>query len=270
MTVHRNYIVAVFCAFLVAGPLAVQAQQTKKPDMVVVDSLFVNEVWWLGGRIYGTVMQQFGRLTMSYAGSTAPGATGLKAAMDGGSGYGGGFQAVVEYRAPDRPWTFVGGIGGEYRYATAESSTLVSEGIYAFNARYEGVSSVLYIVPAFEARLRLSKVGAYAMVGVQVDVPVLGEESALWQHEEANTPRPNGEPGFPNTSIKFRSSIEYSTRVGLQLGVGHDFMVGLFGYRKQLITPFASIYVGTPVTSVPTSWNSAMLRVGIMWRKGLD
>lgn len=270
MSVRFFHIAALLMAMIVAGPLSGYAQQANKLDAGSADSLFVNETWWLGGRVYGTVMQQFGRLTMSYAGSTAPGATGLKATMDGGSGYGAGFQAVVEYRAPDRPWTFVGGIGGEYRYATAESSTLVSEGIYAFNARYEGVSSVLYIAPAFEARLRLSKVGAYAMIGMQVDIPVLGEESSLWQHEEANTPRPNGEPGFPNTSIKFRLSIDYSTRIGLQLGVGHDFMVGLFGYRKQLITPFASIYVGTPITSNPTSWNNAMLRIGIMWRKGID
>jgi hypothetical protein len=106
------------------------------------------------------------------------------------------------------------------------------------------------------------------MAGVQVDVPVSDNRAALWQLEELDG-TPTGEPGYPTTSIRYGTTINYATRVGLTLGIGHDFMVGLYGYRSQLITPFASVVIGTPVTTTPTSWNGATFKLGVMWRTAL-
>jgi hypothetical protein len=239
-----------------------------KPNLGLLDSLAVEEEWWLGGRMYGLLQSQFGQLTVQYVGGTAPGATRLSTPLTNGDGYGGGLQVVVEYRAPDRPWAFVAGLGAEYHYATATSEKFVSQGIYAYRARFEAVSSAFYLSPTFEVRHRIGSIGTFAMAGVQVDVPVSDNRAALWQHEELDG-TPTGEPGYPTTSIRYGTTINYATRVGLTLGIGHDFMVGLYGYRSQLITPFASVVIGTPVTTTPTSWNGATFKLGVMWRTAL-
>lgn len=259
----------LFFIVLITMPLIVTGQgRLVKPNIELLDSLVVEEEWWVGGRIYGLLQAQFGQLTVQYVGGTAPGSTQLSTPLTNGDGYGGGIQTVIEYRAPDRPWAFVGGIGAEYHYATATSSQFVNQGIYAYRARFEALSSVFYLSPSFEARLRLGRIGTFAMAGFQVDVPLSGNQASLWQHEELDGTT-TGEPGFPTTSIRFGTTIQYATRVGLTLGVGHDFMVGLYGYRSQIVTPYVTVVVGTPVTSTPTSWNGATVKLGIMWRTAM-
>lgn len=261
-------ILTVWCV-LVACSIGVSAQiRSTKPAFGQLDSLIVSEEWWLGGRLYGTLNQQFGTLTVQYVGGTAPGSTQLSTPLNNGDGYGGGMQAALEYRAPDRPWSFVFAIGAEYQYATSESPAFVNQGVFAYRARFEAVSSQWYLTPAFEARLRLNRIGTYLSGGFQVDLPLAGNASTLWQHEELDGATA-GEPGFPNTSIKYGTTINYSTRVNGTIGIGHDFMVGLYGYNQQLITPYFAVHVGTPITSNPTSWNGASFRIGMMWRRAL-
>lgn len=254
---------------LVLGGASVGYAQRGLVDGGTLDSLRLREEWWIGGRVSGMLMTNFGTLTVGYAGGTAPGSKPLQTATSGGSGYGIGAQAVLEYRPHGSLLGAALGIGIDYRHATAESREFVSQGIFAYHARFEAVSDVAYATVSTEARFRIGATGAFILAGLQVDVPVTGDGATLWQHEESTGTAPGETPGAPNTSIKFATTIDYATRLGLNVGVGHDFMVGLFGYRSQLVTPFAILQAATPVTSVPTSWNGMILRMGIMWRSGL-
>jgi len=234
------------------------------------DSLALREEWWIGGNLFGFYQQNFGVLTARYVGSEAPGAVQLYANTEGGNGFGAGAGPMVEYRPFRSPIAFGLLLTGELRTFRSESTTPIKNDIFAFNATFETHATAWYATISPYVRYQLNAAGAYALCGITVDVPVAVTDSYVWQHElQKEGETPGVDPGHATTSIKFKTDIDMRVRFGMQLGFGHDFMVGLFGYKNQLISPYIVIQGGTPIVSSPTALNGLMARVGVLWKYGL-
>ncbi len=233
------------------------------------DTLRLKEEWWLGASFSACYTMGFGTLTMQYLGGTAPDAPSLSAQTQGGYGYGLAFAPSIEYRAFRSPLGLMLNLGVDYRFSSSSSSSPVSNGIYAYNAFFEANSTVLYGTVSLIAKYSVGSRGFFVLGGPFADIP-LSTSSFVWQHEVLPDGSEVGElPGFPNTSIKFKTEPGIRPRVGFQIGFGTDILAGLFGYTKQLVSPYIILQGATPVVSDPTSWNSLMIRGGVIWRMGL-
>lgn len=234
------------------------------------DSLALIQEWWIGANASGFYQQNFGALSVQYVGSEAPGSVRLHANTEGGSGYGAGIGPVIEFRPLRSPLAYGLLLTGEWRTFRSESSTPVANDIYAFNAVFETNATAWYATISPFVRYQLSAPGAYVLCGITVDVPLKVTDTYVWQHESPKIGEaPGTEPGRALTSIKFKTDLDMRVRFGMQLGFGHDFMVGLFGYKNQLISPYFVLQGGTPIVSSPTALNGIIARVGVLWKYGL-
>lgn len=233
------------------------------------DSLALRQEWWVGANISGFFQQNFGKLSVQYVGSEAPGSARLYANTEGGNGYGAGAGPLIEYRPFRSRLAYGLMLAGEVRTMRSESSEPIANDIYAFNAIFETNATAWYVTVAPFIRYQMNVSGAYVLGGVTVDVPVAVTNSYVWQHELPNGEAPGTESGRPMTSIKFKTEVDMGVRIGMQLGFGHDFMLGLFGYKNQLISPYFVVQGGTPIVSLPTAFNGFAVRVGVLWKYGI-
>lgn len=274
MMTNRDHIVRVLLVIIVAIAASVtsmaQLVNTGNIDEVQIppDTFHVEHEYWIGGYASALLMMNFGDLTVSYRGSMVPGASPESVKTTGGFGYGAALGAVFSY-LPRRELyglSFMAGL--DYRWTKSESAVPEHDGINTFNATFETNAKILYLSASLNGLYRVGSRGAYLTIGATVDMPMSGNEIILWQHEQSTGTAPGETPGAPNTSIKYRTTTDFRPRVGLQIGAGHDFLAGLFGYRRQLVTPYVSIQAATPMVSTPTAWNSIAVRLGLMWRTG--
>jgi len=233
------------------------------------DSLLLKEEWWLGVNISAHYAMGFGTMSAQYIGGTTNGSPPVYAQTEGGFGYGIAFAPSIEYRAYRSPLGIMMNVGVDYRHNSSTSTIPISNGIYAYNATFETNSAVLYGTLSLFAKFSLGARGFFVLGGPFLDLP-LSSNTYIWQHETIPDGQVAGEvPGFGNTNIRFESKPALRPRIGLQIGFGTDLLVGLFGYTHQLLTPYFTIQGATPVVSEPTTWNSLMVRGGVMWRVGL-
>jgi len=233
------------------------------------DSLALKEEWWLGFNAYGMYSTGFGTLTTTYVGGELEGEPGINATTQGGVGYGIGLGAMLEYRPYQDPLGYSLTIGGEWRTFQSESSSPVGDGNASYNAIFESNATAIYLVVMPSVRYQITEAGGFVSVGGLLELPLTKTDSYLWQHEVSNGELPEGRPGEQQTSIKFRTDVPLSMRFGGQISIGHDFLVGLFGYTGQILAPYLSLSAGTAVVSTPTSFNGLHLRAGIQWRSGM-
>ncbi len=234
------------------------------------DSLALRQEWWIGVNASGFYQQNFGALSVQYVGSEAPGSVRLHANTEGGSGYGAGIGPIAEFRPIRSRLAFGLLLAGEWRTFRSESTTPISNDIYAYNATFETHATAWYATISPFVRYQLNASGAYMLCGITVDVPLKVTDTYVWQHEVPHIGEtPGTASGRALTSIKFQTELDMRVRFGMQLGFGHDFMVGLFGYKNQLISPYVVIQGGTPIVSSPTALNGLIARVGVLWKYGL-
>lgn len=258
---------------IVTGSAVSQAQvfQTGVDDELLMprDTLIRKSEWWLGFNTSAYYAMNFGKLTVDITGGTAPNSPPFTVTPQGGWGFGAGIGPSVEYRPLFSQIGFVLNTGIEWRYAQATTNVPIANDIYAYNAVFEAQSKVVYFATSLSAKAQLTVEGLFVMGGLTADIPVSTQEEIVWQHEIWNGEPPSNLPGAPQTSIKWNTKVHFSPRVGLQVGIGRDFMTGMFGYRGQLLTPYFVLQGGTPAVFEPTMWNSITARLGVIWRAGL-
>ncbi|HRK03641.1 MAG TPA: hypothetical protein PLW14_00950 [Chlorobiota bacterium] len=260
-------VVALFVFGYTAHSQTVQSGNVD--DFPDHDSLALKEEWWLGFNAYGMYSTGFGTLTTTYVGGELEGEPGINATTQGGVGYGIGLGAMLEYRPYQDPLGYSLTIGGEWRTFQSESSSPVGDGNASYNAIFESNATAIYLVVMPSVRYQITEAGGFVSVGGLLELPLTKTDSYLWQHEVSNGELPEGRPGEQQTSIKFRTDVPLSMRFGGQISIGHDFLVGLFGYTGQILAPYLSLSAGTAVVSTPTSFNGLHLRAGIQWRSGM-
>lgn len=265
----RSHIIIVTIVVLLCSSARAQQTPVYKGDYLGPDSLVLKEWLWVGFRLQVMTTMHFGDLTLDYATGTAPGSEPLSMRTTGGFGIGGGSMGIVEVRVPNTDLAFVVGGGLDYRYATSRASEIITADIYAYNAIFEAVSKQLYGVFTIEGRYNITMNGWHVFAGIDAEVPISGNRASMWQHEISKGEKPGEEPGAPQTSIKYRTEIDYLMRFGGHIGFGKDLMVGLFGYKNQLLTPYLLLSAGSPIASNPTPWNTLTIKAGATWRIGL-
>lgn len=271
MTFKRSLLLLVSLVLLVS--LETQAQIYQSPQHEAYgfaeDTLMRKSEWWLG--VHGSAFygMNFGTLTVNMIGGTAPDSPQLQVTPEGGYTYGIGFGPTLEYRPIFSELGFLFTMNMDWRWMQAESSVPIAIDGFAYNATFESQNTVLYAASTISAKWQVGVTGAFLMAGITLDYPLATLESFVWQHEHWDGGPPTNLPGAPQTSIKFATEVEWMPRAGVQFGVGHDFMVGMFGYRGQMITPYLVVNAGTPTVFEPTAWNSASVRIGALWRAGL-
>ncbi|KAB2894874.1 MAG: hypothetical protein IAE64_04030 [Flavobacteriales bacterium] len=267
---HR---MAVLLAVLVMSTAGVSAQifQTSIDDNLEypLDTLIRNHEWWLGFGSSAFYAVNFGTLTVDLAGGTSPGSPTYRVTPSGGTGYGMGVGPALEYRPRFSQLGYMLAALVEWRHASAETTVPIAYDNFAYNAVYESHSTVVYAGLGLSVKAQLGVTGMFAMAGLTADVPVAVTSSYLWQHELWNGELPSNLPGAPQTSIKWKTNVNYMPRLGLQVGFGHDFMVGMFGNRNQLLSPYVVLQGATPTVSEPSAWNNISIRLGAVWRTGL-
>lgn len=265
--------IIVTCSTMVLFTAAATSQvfQTGVDDELLMprDTLIRKSEWWLGFNTSAYYAVNFGTLTVDILGGTAPGSPPFTVKPEGGRGFGAGIGPSLEYRPLFSDIGFVATINAEWRYAEAKTTTPIANDIYAYNAIFEAQSNTLFLAAAFSAKAQLTVEGMFVMAGITADLPLVNSNSIVWQHEIWEGEPPSNLPGAPQTSIKWRTDVPYMPRVGLQIGVGQDFMVGMFGYRGQLLTPYLVIQGASPSVFSPTMWNNINARLGVIWRAGL-
>lgn len=269
----KGLVPFICLALCVLGSVMTHAQSFKSGTADELeasgDSLALREEFWVGVNLSSFYQQNFGSLTVQYVGSEAPGASKLYANTQGGSGYGLGGGPMIEFRPIRSPLAFGLTLMGEWRTFRSESSTPISNDIYAFNAIFETHATAWYATVAPYMRYQLTASGAYVLGGLTVEVPMKVTDAHVWQHElpiEGQAPGVN--PGSATTSIRFKTDVDMGIRFGMQFGFGHDFMVGLFGYKNQLISPYFVLQGGTPIVSSPSALNGLTARMGVLWKYG--
>ena len=268
-------IVAVVFAleFSSYGVLELSAQVYDSPvaeeGELPLDTLERRSEWWLGIQGSAFYAKNFGTLTVEMVGGTAPDQPAFSVTPQGGYGYGVGGGLALEFRPIHSMLGFLLTSSMDYRWSQSETIVPIKDDIFAYNAVFESQSNVLYLATALSVKAQLGVTGSFAIVGVTYDYPVQTVQSFVWQHEVWEGEEPTNLPGAPQTSIKFNTTVKYEPRFGLQIGVGHDFQAGFFGYKGQLVTPYFVIQGGTPIVSAPTSFNSVFARLGFIWRGGL-
>lgn len=247
-----------------------QSGQDEVLQLLPQDTLERKHEWWLGFGATAGYAYGFGTLSLDIVGGTSPGRPPITVTPQGGMGYNVSVMSIVEYRPIFSQIGFVYSLGLELQWMKAETQEPISNGIYAQNAVFEAQNTVLYMSNVVGTKVQVGAMGAFGIVGLRFDLPVSVLDSYVWQHEVWEGEAPNDIPGAPQTSIKFNTAPSFSPRLGLQIGFGHDFQAGMFGYRGQLITPYVVLQGATPTVSDPTSWNSVSVRLGVMWRGGID
>lgn len=258
--------VAVSCLFVLVLLCDLHAQRGGD-EYMPPDSLTVQHEYWIGVAPSAMFSLFFGSLSAKYAGGSAPGSQPQLATTSGGTGLAGGLGVVGEYRPYGDRWSVFAIVGAEYRYASSTTPEPISNGIYAINAQFEIVSKAWYLTVSPSFRYQVGRTGAFVYGGVSAELPVASPSTVLWQHELPTGDTVSSEPSQPATNILFKTNIILRPRFGIHVGVGHDYLVGLFGYRRQLITPFVELSAGTPYVKDET-WNSVGIRIGVMWRYG--
>ncbi|NQW30294.1 MAG: hypothetical protein HQ472_07275 [Ignavibacteria bacterium] len=253
------------------SPMLAQIFQTGTSDEIdqAKDSLILHHEWWLGLNTSAFYALNFGTLTVEYVGGTSPGSEPIYAKTQGGFAYGIGTGIALEYRPFQSPLGFILTLAPEWRWMKSESTVPIKNDIYAYNATFETQSRIIYAVASLATKVQIGRSGTFLLFGLNFDLPLYTIDTFLWQHEIPDGNPTNDEPGAPQTSIKFATHVNFKPRVGLQIGVGHDILAGLFGYRGQLITPYICLQGATPTVSDPSSWNGANVRLGAIWRFGL-
>jgi hypothetical protein len=232
------------------------------------DSLRLQHEWWVGAQVGGLYGVNYGTLTAVHVGGEAPTSPSLQTATNGGSTYGFVAGGVVEYRPFFDEIGFYLHANALWSYASTVQDIPRTSQEFARNATYETQNSVLYTNIALGCRYQINPYGLFVLGGVTIDVPMQVLDRYIWQHETQQPGQVQPVPGEPTTSIQFDNRIEYRTRLGFQLGVGYDILAGLFGYRRQLVTPYIAVGAATPMVAEPTAWGNITARVGVMWRYG--
>ncbi|CAN5474699.1 hypothetical protein BH10BAC6_BH10BAC6_15800 [soil metagenome] len=249
------------------GNLHAQRSASSSQDYIPEESLEVQHVFWVGPTLSGMYSLYFGGLSAKYAGGSSPGSTAQIATSSGGFGAAVGGGGVVEYRPLGDVWSVFAMVRADYRYTTSTTASTVSNDIFAINAEFEIITKSWYITVSPSVRYMFGRTGAFAYAGLDFELPVGEQYSGVWQHEYPTGDSVGSEPGSPQTNILFKTTVDLVPRVGFHVGMGHDFLVGLFGYRRQMLTPWFQLSAGTaPVSGA--SWNGIGLRFGIMWRYG--
>jgi hypothetical protein len=266
-----RWLIVLAAALAQAPSLSAQIFQTGVDDALEypLDTLYRKHEWWLGVNGSAYYGMNFGTLTVDITGGTAPNSPKFTVKPQGGYGYGGGGGIALGYRPIFSQLGFQLTSGLEYRYAQAQTTVPIAYDIFAYNAVFEAQSQVLYLASSLSVKVQLGVTGLFATAGLTFDLPLKTEENIVWQRELWDGGPVTNEPGAPITEIKWNTTVKYSPRAGLQVGVGHDFMAGMFGYRSQLITPYVVIQGATPAVFEPTAWNSIYARVGVMWHAGI-
>lgn len=268
-----KYLLHIILAILMSSMCTAQIMQSGHDELMQLlpeDTLERRHEWWLGvGASFGYSVG-FGTLTLDVIGGTAPGQPSFTVTPNGGMGYSAAFATIIEYRPIFSPLGYVYSVGVDLQWMKAETQEPIGQGIYAKNAVFEAQSTVLYLTNTLATKMQLGKDGSFATVGLRFDLPISVVDSYVWQHEVWEGEAPDNLPGSPQTSIKFSTSPSFQPRAGVSIGFGHDFLVGMFGYRGQLLSPYVILQGATPTVSDPTSWNSVSVRLGVMWRGGID
>lgn len=256
---------------LLSGSLAAQVFQTGVDDELVMplDTLERQHEWWLGFSTSVYYAMNFGTLTVDITGGTSPTSPAFTVTPEGGFGFGAGIGPSLEYRPIFSQFGFVLNVNGEWRYAQAETTVPIAADIFAYNAVFEAQSQIFYLATSLSAKAQIGVEGMFAIAGITADLPLATQEDIVWQHEIWNGDPPSNLPGAPQTSIKWKTHVDFAPRVGVQVGIGQDFMVGMFGNRGQLLSPYLVLQGATPTVFEPTMWNSVSVRLGVMWRAGL-
>ncbi|MBI2793141.1 MAG: hypothetical protein HYX66_00645 [Ignavibacteria bacterium] len=234
-----------------------------------LDTLVRKSEWWLGVQGSAFYAMNYGTLSEQIIGGTAPDQPGFVVKPQGGYGYGIGGGLALEFRPIHSDLGFLVTSGVDWRWAKAETQVPISNDIYAKNALFESQSTVLYVASAMSAKVQLGVTGMFVLAGFTYDVPLKTLDSYVWQNEKWEGEPVSNQPGAPQTSIKFNTQKKFESRIGLQIGFGHDFQAGLFGYKGQVVTPFIVIQGATPMITAPTTWNNISARLGFIWRAGL-
>jgi len=256
----------IICLFSVAD-LSAQRGASASQEYIPEDSLEVQHAFWIGPTVSGMLTYCFGDISAKYAGGSAPGSVAQIATANGGYGYAGGGGVAFEYRPFGDTWSLFAMVCADYRYTTSSTSSTVSNDIFAINAEFEIITKSWYITASPSFRYLISRTGAFVYGGLDFEIPVGEQYSGIWQHEYPTGDSVGTEPGAPQTSILFKTQVDLVPRVGIHVGMGHDFLAGLFGYRRQMLTPWFQLSAGTaPVSG--SGWNGIGIRFGIMWRYG--
>lgn len=273
MTLHSTILkLSLVITFVACASSSVIAQvfQTGGLDYsrAPKDSLRLLHEWWVGADLSGYYAMHYGALTINHIGGEAPGSPFQKTETTGGSGYGFSLAASVEYRPFFEKLGLLGNLGIQWTSASTYNDNVRTGEEFANNATYQANNTVIYANLGINARYMLNPYGLFLIGGFSIDIPVSVAESYIWQIETQTTTNNPEVPGTPNTNIRFSTHPNFSTRVGLNIGAGYDFLAGLFGYRRQLLTPYMMLNASTPAVSEPTSWGNISLRAGVIWRYG--
>lgn len=233
------------------------------------DSLSLAHEHWLGAAMTVGVALAVGQHNSSFSAGELEGESLFHAQTRGGQAFQTDFVAMYEYRPFGSKLQFGGSLGLSYLDVTSTSLRYSDTSMLIYNAWFESVTRSISLAIAPMAKYVVSDAGAYIGFSVRLDVPVIRLTHFLWQHEELMDDGPTGEDGSGTTSIRFRSASDLVTRVGAEISAGHDFLVGLFGYTGQLITPFVSVNGGTSIFEGNSSLSLITFRFGVQWRSAL-
>jgi hypothetical protein len=176
---------------------------------------------------------------------------------------------TIEYRPYQSPLGAVFMAGVEVLRLQSTSTTPVANTPYMYNATFRSTVSMYLVGISALATWHIGTSGFVVMAGPTLDIPI-DVSADVWQQEVLADSSSVGDlPGFPETTIQYRTSMQADTRVGLQIGCALNIMAGLFGYTSQLITPYATVNIATPITRTPSPWGAGAVRLGVMWRVGL-
>lgn len=272
LTINSKHILSYSLALVLSSSLA-SSQVFESPlteeGELPLDTLVRKSEWWLGVQGSAFYAMNYGVLSEQVIGGTAPDQPGFVVEPQGGYGYGIGGGLALEFRPIHSDLGFLVTSGVDWRWARAETQIPISNDIYAYNAVFESQSTVLYSASAISVKAQLGVTGMFVLAGFTYDVPITTLDSYVWQNEKWEGEPVSNQPGAPQTSIKFKTQKKFESRLGLQIGFGHDIQAGLFGYKGQLVTPYIVIQGATPIVTAPTVWNNISARLGFIWRGGL-
>ena len=247
---------------LIPGSAAEDQRAPREP-------LVMREEWWLGGAVAGGLHQAFGTLDLVYVTSPSPDIPSAHARTDGGWGASMLLAPTIEYRPYQSPVGAILMAGVEVLRLQSTSTTPIADPPYTYNATFRSTVSMNMVGISALATWHIGTSGFVMMAGPTLDIPI-DVSADVWQHEVlADSASVGDQPGFPETTIQYRPSMSADTRVGLQIGCAMNIMAGLFGYTSQLITPYATLNIATPITTAPSQWGAGAVRLGVMWRVGL-
>ncbi len=233
------------------------------------EALVMREEWWVGGTLAGGLHSAFGTLDLTYVTSPLPEVPSAHARTDGGWGVSMTLAPNIEYRPYRSSVGAMFALGVEYSRLQSSSTQPITDLPYAYNATFQSTVTTFSVVASAIATWYPGSSGLMLMIGPTIEIP-LSAQASVWQNERlADTMSVGNEPGFPETNIEFRPAISTETRIGFQVGGAFNMMTGLFGYTSQLLTPYVTLHIATPIVRDPTAWGTGSVRLGVIWRAGL-